>query len=199
MSKSGWKKLPEEERIASILQAAACCFMEKGYHSASMQDVANAANLTKGGLYHHFSSKEAIRDALLTQFLDVDRIGLMALMAEKLPADEKLVRAGELLLDGLATKRGSAPRFMAEAVACSGAVDAVTNFYGALESLLVRLFDDAQKAGLITSEKPAATLAMLYISVLDGAQIRRDMFGAAASDAALTNFVEILRTYSLSN
>jgi len=167
--------------------------MEKGYHSASMQDVANAAGLTKGGLYHHFSSKEAIRDALLTQFLDIDRMGLTALVAEKCPADERLVRAGKLLLEGLATKYGSAPRFMAEAVACSGAVDAVTNFYGALEALLLRLFDEAQKAGLITSEKPAATFAMLYISVLDGVQIRRDITAKTPTENPLTSFIETLK------
>jgi TetR/AcrR family transcriptional regulator, transcriptional repressor for nem operon len=193
VSKTGWKKLPEDVRTASILGAAACCFVEKGYHSASMRDVAKAAGLTKGGLYHHFPSKEAIRDALMNQFLDLDRIGLTSLAVEDLPAISKLERAGTLLLDGLATKNGSAPRFVAEAVACSGPSEAVTKFYTGLKALLVGWFAEAQTAGTIKTASSAGTLAGLYIALLDGAQIRADITGEQPDENPLHEFIEILR------
>jgi len=41
----------------TILRAAATIFQEKGYHAASMQDIAEAVDLKKGSLYHHVSSK----------------------------------------------------------------------------------------------------------------------------------------------
>ena len=36
-----------------ILDAAAQIFRQKGYHAASMQDIAEAVNLQKASLYHH--------------------------------------------------------------------------------------------------------------------------------------------------
>lgn len=40
-----------------VLQAAVEVFAEKGYHQASMDDIALRANVAKGTLYYHFSGK----------------------------------------------------------------------------------------------------------------------------------------------
>jgi AcrR family transcriptional regulator len=52
-----------------ILDAAAQVFRQKGYHGASMQDVASAVNLQKASLYHHVASKQDILLALLDRAL----------------------------------------------------------------------------------------------------------------------------------
>ncbi|MEU2423118.1 ScbR family autoregulator-binding transcription factor [Streptomyces sp. NPDC007851] len=49
----------------SILEAAAAVFGERGYDAASTNDILARAGLTRGALYHHFPSKEAIAAALL--------------------------------------------------------------------------------------------------------------------------------------
>ncbi|PCI62445.1 MAG: TetR family transcriptional regulator [Kordiimonadales bacterium] len=174
-NKIGWKKLPEDVRLAAILEAAACCFMKNGYHSASMQDVADAAGLTKGGLYHHFPSKEAIRDKLIDQFLNFDRLGLAAVLGSDKAPDHKLISAGLMLLEKLATKQGSAPRFIAEAIACSAQIDTVKGFYEKVESLFASLFNAGQQDGTFKLGADPKTLASLYMAVLDGLQIRQDM------------------------
>ena len=51
----------------NILEAAAQVFRQKGFHGASMQDIAEAVNLQKASLYHHVSSKQEI---LLRALLD---------------------------------------------------------------------------------------------------------------------------------
>jgi AcrR family transcriptional regulator len=43
-----------------ILRAAARLFQQQGYDATSMNDVAAALKLSKGGLYHHFQSKDEI-------------------------------------------------------------------------------------------------------------------------------------------
>ncbi len=43
-----------------IIQAARKQFAKKGYALASMDEIAKSANVSKGGLYHHFSSKEEL-------------------------------------------------------------------------------------------------------------------------------------------
>jgi AcrR family transcriptional regulator len=45
---------------AEIFEAATRIFREKGYHAASMQDIAEAVGLLKGSLYHHISSKHEL-------------------------------------------------------------------------------------------------------------------------------------------
>jgi TetR/AcrR family transcriptional regulator, cholesterol catabolism regulator len=46
------------DRRRAVLEIAARVMCEKGYEGASIQDIADAAGLTKAGLYHHIRSKE---------------------------------------------------------------------------------------------------------------------------------------------
>jgi len=47
-----------------ILQAAMQCFSENGFHSASMQQICAAANMSPGGVYRYFASKDEIIGAI---------------------------------------------------------------------------------------------------------------------------------------
>lgn len=49
-----------EQTVEKILDAAAILFTEKGYAHTTLQDVIDATGLSKGAVYHHFSSKEAL-------------------------------------------------------------------------------------------------------------------------------------------
>jgi AcrR family transcriptional regulator len=73
-----------------ILDAAAQIFRKKGFHAASMQDIAEAVNLQKASLYHHISSKQEILLALLDRALDLLIEKVSAVAERDLPADEKL-------------------------------------------------------------------------------------------------------------
>ena len=53
-------KKPKQERLGEIIQAAIDEFLEKGYDGTSMESIARRAGVSKGGLYHHFSSKDEI-------------------------------------------------------------------------------------------------------------------------------------------
>ena len=75
-----------------ILEAAAQVFRQKGFHGASMANIAEAVNLQKASLYHHVSSKQEILFELLDRALELllERISPIARM--DLPADERLGR-----------------------------------------------------------------------------------------------------------
>jgi AcrR family transcriptional regulator len=59
-----------------ILRVAARLFYQQGYHATSMNDVAAALKLSKGGLYHHFQSKDEILFELMNHAMDLtqDRV-----------------------------------------------------------------------------------------------------------------------------
>lgn len=59
------QRLPAEVRIHQILDAALSEFSRHGYGSARMEDIAQSAGLSKGGLYAHFPSKESLLEKLL--------------------------------------------------------------------------------------------------------------------------------------
>jgi len=81
-----------------ILDAAAQIFREKGFHAASMQDIAQAVNLQKASLYHHISSKQEILLSLLDRALDLLIEQIEVVVEEPLQPDEKLRRAMRVYL-----------------------------------------------------------------------------------------------------
>jgi len=48
------------KRKERILEAALLCFNEKGYHKTSIDDIALKGNISKGGIYYHFKSKDEL-------------------------------------------------------------------------------------------------------------------------------------------
>jgi TetR/AcrR family transcriptional regulator, cholesterol catabolism regulator len=54
-----------------ILRASARLFQQQGYDGTSMNDVAAALKLSKGGLYHHFQSKDEILFDLMSHAMDI--------------------------------------------------------------------------------------------------------------------------------
>lgn len=53
-----------EETVKLILDVSIRLFSEKGYDDTSLQDIINETKLSKGAIYHHFSSKEDILKAI---------------------------------------------------------------------------------------------------------------------------------------
>mgnify|MGYP001487315203 CR=1 FL=1 len=53
-----------------ILKAALKIFVVKGYSETRMDDIALGANLSKGAVYHHFSSKEKLFFSLIDYWED---------------------------------------------------------------------------------------------------------------------------------
>jgi TetR/AcrR family transcriptional regulator, cholesterol catabolism regulator len=58
------------ERREEILALAAKIFADKGYASTTVREIADAAGILSGSLYHHFDSKEAMLDEIMHGFLD---------------------------------------------------------------------------------------------------------------------------------
>lgn len=73
-----------------ILEAAAQVFRQKGFHGASMNDIAGAVNLQKASLYHHVSSKQEILLELLDQALRMLLERISVISSQNVSADVKL-------------------------------------------------------------------------------------------------------------
>jgi len=62
------KALLPKDTANRILIQAMRIFLEKGYHGTSVDDITQAAGLTKGALYWHFRSKEDLLKRIVEEF-----------------------------------------------------------------------------------------------------------------------------------
>jgi AcrR family transcriptional regulator len=85
----------EHARLGAILAAAEKVFASKGYYQARMEDVAAAAELSKGTLYYYFQSKDEIYFHLIAREADKVFARLRRLITEK----DSFVQALQKALD----------------------------------------------------------------------------------------------------
>ena len=65
------RKREKEMRKSSIIDAAEKVFFQKGFEAATMDDVAEKAELSKGTLYLYFSSKEDLYMAITHRSFEI--------------------------------------------------------------------------------------------------------------------------------
>jgi TetR/AcrR family transcriptional regulator len=79
-----------ETKRVEILKTAAAAFRRRGYHGASVDEIASTLSMTKGNLYYYFKNKEDILYACHDYSLNLI-LGVMdEIRTEDIPADEKL-------------------------------------------------------------------------------------------------------------
>jgi AcrR family transcriptional regulator len=62
------------EREQRILDAAAAVFAEKGYHQATIRDIAELADVADGTIYNYFDNKFDLLVGLLARLADLERL-----------------------------------------------------------------------------------------------------------------------------
>ena len=80
-------------KLDEIITAAAKVFQTKGYHAASVQDIADEVGILKGSLYHHFDSKEDLLYLIVKGPIARLYETVREIVAMDLPASEKLCRS----------------------------------------------------------------------------------------------------------
>jgi TetR/AcrR family transcriptional regulator len=78
----------QEKNSAAILEAALDVFSQAGFRGATLDQIAEAAGLSKPNLLYYFPSKEAVHTALLSRLLDTWLDPLRALKPEGEPQAE---------------------------------------------------------------------------------------------------------------
>lgn len=90
----------KSNRREQILQVARHLFLTKNYEATTMVDIMDALEIAKGTIYHYFSSKEALLEAVIDDIVD-KMVRQMELTLKKssgkaLEKMEQLVKAGQV-------------------------------------------------------------------------------------------------------
>jgi len=80
------------EKRVEILRSAAAAFRRRGYHGASVLEIARSLRMTKGSLYYYFKNKEEILYFCHDYSLDILLEILEEVEAQRLPPDKRLRR-----------------------------------------------------------------------------------------------------------
>lgn len=148
----------EPIRRSRLLDISARLFATRGYSNTSIRDIADAAGMTSGSLYHHFPSKEAILDEILREFL----FDLRANYAEiEESHDDPQATVDALIEHTLHTIHqipNSAALFQNEAGIIVGApgFEWIVENSKEIEAIWVRAIEHGQNAGMFRPELDSA-------------------------------------------
>src|SRR5262245_18615132 len=100
------------DRLERIYRAAAQLICERGYDATSMNDIAEAAGLTKSGLYHHIPGKRNLLGRIMNVGMDVLDEQVMIPAREITTAEERLraiIISHVQLITSRSTPQGNIP------------------------------------------------------------------------------------------
>lgn len=85
-----WERRPDE-RPRELLEAALQVFARNGYRSTTLDEVAEAAGVTKGAIYHYFDTKEALLLGVIEHYQKLAFARAeQAIRDERLPASTRI-------------------------------------------------------------------------------------------------------------
>jgi len=107
-------------RRNELLALAAGLFAERGLRATTVRDIADAAGILSGSLYHHFDSKESMVDEILRGFLE-DLFGrYREIAAAGLPARDTLEALVAASFDSFDRSHAAVSIYQAEAKRLGG-------------------------------------------------------------------------------
>ena len=162
---------------ADIVAAALDCFDRHGIASATLDQIAGSAKVTKGAIYHHFEGKTAIVRAIREQVSLplLDEADTNLLRASDIPALERIRRFMERLVEALESDAQLRRALSVMHFKCEYVAELARDLTGACRNMdrLVRAFEaayrEARKEGtLARSLSPAAAAAesVMFLSGL---------------------------------
>ena len=102
-------------RRDELLKIAARLFAERGFHNTTVRDIADAAGILSGSLYHHFDSKESMVDEILQTFQQELFAGYDEILNSRRPVREKIEAAVRLSFEAIDTHHHEVAIFQNEA------------------------------------------------------------------------------------
>ncbi len=155
-------------RNERILEAASQVFSRKGYHDTAVDDIAAASGTSKGGLYFHFPSKEAIFLALLDRMVGLLRSRLESAIAGEPSPIHKVDLALREMLETFGSHRTLARLFLIDALGAGREFNTrLAAIHASFTSLIQQHLDDAIRSGAIPAGIDTAVASKVWFGALN--------------------------------
>ncbi len=192
-------KISEEARASKkkyILEQAADVFSQKGYTEASIDDIVDAAGISKGGIYNYFNSKEEIFLAIAAERFKT-RHELVACFPESSSAKEKLTKYMEwvfrgLLNDNVMTNVRFTFEFWSVASRKKAIRDTAGTRYGMFYEDLAGIIRQGVERGEFQSKLDIDAIVYIILSGLDGIAFTAGVMGIPVSQGVIQNYIDMI-------
>lgn len=158
------KPIPAAGELA-ILQAAERLFAQQGYDGVSMRTIALEAGVSKANIYHHFSSKEALYQAIVESSVSETALLIEQLADSEGDFDQKLVEFARAHLAHLFDRKNAAKLILREAF--SGDEERSRKLseevFGQINQRMVSIMRAGQEAGVLRKDLEPALCVILLL------------------------------------
>ena len=93
------KQREKEQRRQEIISAARKIFSQKGFNSATMEEIASEAELSPGTLYLYFKNKEELHTSLSIEILKRLADKIQEVVTQNISVEEKIERFRDVFID----------------------------------------------------------------------------------------------------
>lgn len=192
------RKDPElhERRRSELLAAAEHCFVARGFHRTTIQDIAKAAGVSQGLLYRYCPDKRSVVVAAAARDNDrlLARIAALRDAPDFVAALRPALRA--ILREAMAPDYVRlATEVLAEACRDPELAAAFAVGERAVREAWVELLHERRRLGEVAADLDLAAFVDAMTSLIDGLGVRvllQDSVGTKALEAMLQRFVEIV-------
>lgn len=166
-AKTGKREATTLKRRKHIVESAALCFIEQGFHRTSVRDIAKKAKISLGNLYNHFEGKTA----LIAEIAALEAEGLIGVaktLAGSAPPQKKMERFVKSYFEAVSGKENAVltAEIMAEAMRSPSIADGFSANRQALVKALVPVIQ------ALAPEAAPGPRAQLMLDIIEGAGIR---------------------------
>lgn len=172
----------EQGQRDRILEAATRCFARRGFHEATIQDICDAAGLSKGGLYTYFRSKDEILAALVEHNLADGMRWATAAAGQETSALRRLGRVADAMVETVFEGNGGkayTPQLMlevwAEASKDPKLGELLARGYEQWRTFIAQLFREGIASGEIRADIDPGELAAIVVAVFDGLALQESL------------------------
>jgi AcrR family transcriptional regulator len=164
------KQRRSEDTVRKVLNAAIGLFIKEGYHGASISNIADATGLTKGAIYFHFKSKDALMAAILEEFekLYLDRM-IAEVEVKQGNAIDKIKHYLKFTLNFFPRQLNLCFTHLATELYAGGKKpDGIEKIYKRYHDFIAKILEMGRQEGTFRKEIDPDILALNLIGALEG-------------------------------
>lgn len=168
-----------DTKRAQILAAAMGVIAEKGFAETSMNDIVRASGLSKGGVYWHFDSKDAVITALFDTFFAGQMAALDEILAQPGSAEAKLRQLGVVSATAVVEMTAQMPLsldFYAMAARDEALLSVLSRHFASYETRIATVLADGVASGEFR-EVDVVETAVTIIGLFEGVVLLWSVLG----------------------
>lgn len=185
-SKAVRTRMAPEDRREAILDAAQALFVERGWEAVTIADVLEAAGISKGGFYHHFTAKDDLLTGIVVRM--TEQVIVVAETARHETSGDALAKLNAFMAGSVRWQDENVAemRFFADVLTKPGNDILYRRIFDATAVAVVPVLEDLMAEGIADGSFDVAD-ARLTAEVIVGLshgrrQVLEDAVALAASD-----------------